>query len=332
MDNVTFEQIDTNNDGLLSFEEIQQALSNPNLPEKTIRALFEAFDVNEDGFISREEAMQKIVQVPAGKEKLVEEFKALDVNGDGVLTFDEFYEGMKEQMSCEEIENIYRQLDKDNDEAITLDEFIMSQILLCHSSIRSSQANIDRSTACLTEVIQNLCVSENMDACSKMLQEARKRQLILTWPSKKRQYKRTPFAEYKNMVSHVFQEASQGGLVLDQSGVTSALAKLGKYVDAAQVSKLAGQVGTEENAVDQQHFLAINLKLLAKEVKSKTQSRLSALSKPRTKVGELTVEDYLQQEAETKAKQQDQSNKKTSKPLTRRLSTTSSMNMKIYPL
>ena len=86
MDDQLFDQIDKNQDGLLSLEEIQEALSNPDIPEQTIKALFETFDANEDGFISREEAMKRLVQVPAGKEKLVEEFKILDLNGNITAT------------------------------------------------------------------------------------------------------------------------------------------------------------------------------------------------------------------------------------------------------
>ncbi|EKX37566.1 hypothetical protein GUITHDRAFT_116206 [Guillardia theta CCMP2712] len=306
MDDQLFDQIDKNQDGLLSLEEIQEALSNPDIPEQTIKALFETFDANEDGFISREEAMKKLVQVPAGKEKLVEEFKVLDLNGDGVLTFDEFYEGMKDQMTAEEIESIYRQLDKDNDESITLDEFIMSQIFMCHNNIKTSQENIDRSRACLTEVMRNLTQSDKMETCVNMLQEARKQHLVLTWPSKKRAHKRSPLTEYKNLINSIFEEFSKGSQVLDRLGGVQALAKLGKYVDVADFSKLVAGVGAESDlAVGKEHFLQITFKLLAKEVKSKSQSRLTSLSKPKNKTGELTVEDYLNQVAEENKQRQE---------------------------
>ncbi|EKX37446.1 hypothetical protein GUITHDRAFT_116409 [Guillardia theta CCMP2712] len=303
-----FDQIDTNGDGFLSVKEIQQALTSPEVND-TIRVLFETFDENEDGLISRDEAMKKLVQIPAGKEKLIEHFNAIDVNGDGVLTYEEFYEGMKDQMPPDEIERVYHQLDKDNDECITLDEFIMSQIMMCHSNLKSSQVNIDRSTACLTEVMQNLRRGDKMGACMKMLQDARKRQLMTTWPSKKALYKKTPLSEYKTKVQEIYEFYSNGQDFLDKAGVIEALGKFGKHVDDTQLSKLLAQVGSEGDAgIDREHFVLITYKLLAKSVKSKAEQRLAALSKPKNKTGELTVEDHLE-EMEAQAKQSEAQDK-----------------------
>uniref|UniRef100_A0A7S4KW62 EF-hand domain-containing protein n=1 Tax=Guillardia theta TaxID=55529 RepID=A0A7S4KW62_GUITH len=177
----------------------------------------------------------------------------------------------------------------------------MSQIFMCHNNIKTSQENIDRSRACLTEVMRNLTQSDKMETCVNMLQEARKQHLVLTWPSKKRAHKRSPLTEYKNLINSIFEEFSKGSQVLDRLGGVQALAKLGKYVDVADFSKLVAGVGAESDlAVGKEHFLQITFKLLAKEVKSKSQSRLTSLSKPKNKTGELTVEDYLNQVAEEK--------------------------------
>ena len=68
-------------DDFLSVNDIEQALSECNIPKKTIEVLIQVFDENDDGLISREEAMKKIVQTPAGKQRLVKEFNAIDVAG-----------------------------------------------------------------------------------------------------------------------------------------------------------------------------------------------------------------------------------------------------------
>ena len=212
-------------------------------------------------------------------------------------------------MPPDEIERVYHQLDKDNDECITLDEFIMSQIMMCHSNLKSSQVNIDRSTACLTEVMQNLRRGDKMGACMKMLQDARKRQLMTTWPSKKALYKKTPLSEYKTKVQEIYEFYSNGQDFLDKAGVIEALGKFGKYVDDTQLSKLLAQVGSEGDAgIDRERFVLITYKLLAKSAKSKAEQRLAALSKPKNKTGELTVEDHLE-EMEAQAKQSEAQDK-----------------------
>eukprot|EP00960_Hanusia_phi_P029481 747971-Hanusia_phi.AAC.1 len=212
-------------------------------------------------------------------------------------------------MSQEEIESVYRQLDKDNDESISLEEFIMSQIFLCHHNLKSSQMNIDRSTACLTEVMENLSRGDNLGTCEKMLRDARKRQLMASWPNKKNAYKKTSLNEYKAKVDDIFLVVSKGQKQLDKAGVIEALGKFGKYVDSTQVNKLFAQVGIEnELTISSEQFLQITFKLLAKEVKSKTEQRLSALSRPKNKSGELTVEDHLQ-ELEAQGKQSDTKDK-----------------------
>ncbi|XP_076342080.1 frequenin-1-like isoform X2 [Tachypleus tridentatus] len=107
-------------------------------PAKFASLVFGVFDENKDGTIEFEEFIRALSVTSRGNmdEKLVWAFKLYDVDNDGSITREEMYNivdaiyrmlGNKdkddEETPKERVDKIFEQLDKNNDNQLTIDEF-----------------------------------------------------------------------------------------------------------------------------------------------------------------------------------------------------------------
>jgi Ca2+-binding EF-hand superfamily protein len=96
-----FEQFDTNQDGRLTQDEIDQAR----------QSRLAEFDQNGDGSLSLEE--YQALWMDAMRERMVDRFQAHDDDGDGLVTAEEFGQSF---------ERIIVRFDRDGDGEVTVDE------------------------------------------------------------------------------------------------------------------------------------------------------------------------------------------------------------------
>ena len=129
----TFKKIDTDNDGLLSKEEMLSS-SGSKYDSEEINAIFTLGDVNGDGgldmgefiglmYPAATEVLSKISSSFKNINDVKAAFKLLDVDGDGSITKQEMASS-GHKFSSEQIEAIFAIGDVDDDGAIDLDEFI----------------------------------------------------------------------------------------------------------------------------------------------------------------------------------------------------------------
>lgn len=128
---------DLNGDGRLSRRELMKAAAilGMNPTDKDIDAMMKDVDKNNDGFISFKEYL-KIMQdnykeVDLEKERMKAAFRYIDKDNDGFLTLKELKAILahnNSEISDQEIEQFFREIDTDGDGKIDYEEFIESDL------------------------------------------------------------------------------------------------------------------------------------------------------------------------------------------------------------
>ena len=128
--NKLFEAFDINNDGQISFEEFQQVLinlKNKGININEIKELFNSLDTDKNGKIDYTEFIASCLQkkIYLNKERLNEAFSLFDKDNNGVITKDEIMSVLKiKDGENNEIENLMRDIDKNGDGVINMEEFV----------------------------------------------------------------------------------------------------------------------------------------------------------------------------------------------------------------
>ena len=93
--NKIIEEIDSNSDGIISYEEFLRVSVNQKtiLDEKNLRLAFDRFDLNKDGKLSKEEL--RVVLGTSEFDYINTLLRLIDENKDGFLSFEEFKRLMK---------------------------------------------------------------------------------------------------------------------------------------------------------------------------------------------------------------------------------------------
>ncbi|MCH7911349.1 MAG: EF-hand domain-containing protein [Candidatus Hydrogenedentes bacterium] len=108
-----FEHVDTNGDGLVSYEEVNAVRHMP-------QERFDRMDEDGDGFLSREELRRDHRRGGEGRHgDPARRFEKADANGDGELSFDEF-SAVAPRMN----EHIFSRIDANGDGVVTLQEMV----------------------------------------------------------------------------------------------------------------------------------------------------------------------------------------------------------------
>ncbi|KAL3638063.1 Calcium-dependent protein kinase 13 [Castilleja foliolosa] len=126
-----FSKIDTDNDGIVSTEELKSGLQkyNSQLAESEVQMFIEAVDTNGKGTLEYGEflAISLHLQKMANDEHLHKAFSYFDKNGNGYIEPDELRDTLAEDGvdDCTDVANdIFQEVDTDKDGRISYDEFV----------------------------------------------------------------------------------------------------------------------------------------------------------------------------------------------------------------
>ncbi|KAL5969874.1 16 kDa calcium-binding protein [Taenia solium] len=125
-----FNNMDTNNDGSLSKDEIRACCEESGLPPSKVEDFISLFDSNGDSRVTLDEyerALGLKEVPPTTLEQWKAAFDEMDVDKSGKLTVDELYEGLLKigcRMPKREVEQIVHSADTNGDHSLTYKEFI----------------------------------------------------------------------------------------------------------------------------------------------------------------------------------------------------------------
>ncbi|KAK3275742.1 calcium-dependent protein kinase [Cymbomonas tetramitiformis] len=128
-----FKAFDKDNSGSITLAELEDGLSKmakqggASLTESQVKALMESADVDGDGTISYEEFIASTLHMNKldSDENLWKAFASFDTDDSGYITHEELSDALlKHGMPIENIEQIIKDVDKDNDGRINYDEFV----------------------------------------------------------------------------------------------------------------------------------------------------------------------------------------------------------------
>jgi calcium-dependent protein kinase len=123
----TFKQIDENNDGTITKNELKHALERSGTNEiksEELEAILKMADVDGDGSISFEELLLTCVQkkLAAKEERIYEAFCKLDLNGDGKLSVEELEKVLTQNK--QNAKELIAEVDVDHDGFVSYEEFL----------------------------------------------------------------------------------------------------------------------------------------------------------------------------------------------------------------
>ena len=124
-----FKNIDKNNDGVISFDELQKSFSTLNLEikQEDLIQIFRDIDIDQNGLISYTEFISALINFEKiNEEKLSECFRKFDSDKNEKINFMEFCEIIKPQNEKEkqELRDLFNQFDINKDGEIDINEFI----------------------------------------------------------------------------------------------------------------------------------------------------------------------------------------------------------------
>ncbi|CAD7696382.1 unnamed protein product [Ostreobium quekettii] len=124
---VVFEEMDANNNGSITVEELREALKKKGgkIPEADIERIMMAADVDQNGVIDYNEFLAATVHhcKLQQEEHLIRAFEHFDADGSGYITVDELRGALKDSGGPVNVEEIIRECDRDNDGVIDYEEF-----------------------------------------------------------------------------------------------------------------------------------------------------------------------------------------------------------------
>ena len=122
-----FQNIDTNNDGKLSLEELKKAVAlSGELKIEHVNEIFKSIDTDNSGNIEYTEFISASIEknIYLNEEKLKDAFKLFDADGNGKISRAEIGKVLHLDENSKEVDNIIAKLDTNKDGEIDFEEFI----------------------------------------------------------------------------------------------------------------------------------------------------------------------------------------------------------------
>jgi calcium-dependent protein kinase len=125
--NKIFKLFDKDNDGQISLEEFQNALTNSNLKSDEINLLFNSLDMDKNGSINYTEFISAYLpkQIYLKNELLADAFAFFDKKNNGTISREDIISALKINGSDnKEIEHLIKKIDKNGEEVIDKEKFL----------------------------------------------------------------------------------------------------------------------------------------------------------------------------------------------------------------
>ena len=125
-----FKNIDKNNDGVLTFDEVQKGIkiSNLRIQKEDLIQIFKDTDIDKNGYINYTEFISTLIDYEKSikQERLLECFRNYDADHSGKINFKEFCEIIRPQNEKEkqDLKDLYNKFDFNKDGEIDINEFI----------------------------------------------------------------------------------------------------------------------------------------------------------------------------------------------------------------
>lgn len=112
-----FDQYDTANNGIISYDEFTTALKAKNYSEEKVAEIFESLDINQNGCIMYTEFIAASLEAQGHieEERLAEAFDRLDSDDSGYISKKNLAEFLGKSEHCQEIDEIVKDIDEDGD-------------------------------------------------------------------------------------------------------------------------------------------------------------------------------------------------------------------------
>ncbi len=113
-----FDQYDTENNGVISFEEFKVAVRDKfNYSDKEMKELFDSIDINHNGTIMYTEFIAASLEAQGyvEEERIAEAFDRLDCDGSGFISRENLLDFLGESATMEDVDAMLRDVDRDAD-------------------------------------------------------------------------------------------------------------------------------------------------------------------------------------------------------------------------
>mmetsp|Transcript_5433 Transcript_5433/g.15988 ORF Transcript_5433/g.15988 Transcript_5433/m.15988 type:complete len:299 (-) Transcript_5433:1662-2558(-) len=121
-----FDQYDSGNDGVITFEEFQSALQDAKYPPEDLKEIFDSIDVNHNGHIMYTEFLAATLEAHGhiAEERIAEAFDRLDADDSGHISRQNLREMLGKDATSGDIDEIIDSGDVDGDGQLSYDEFL----------------------------------------------------------------------------------------------------------------------------------------------------------------------------------------------------------------
>eukprot|EP00934_Nitzschia_sp_Nitz4_P009415 Nitzschia sp. Nitz4//scaffold133_size116822//56256//65702//NITZ4_003807-RA/size116822-snap-gene-0.16-mRNA-1//-1//CDS//3329535396//9405//frame0 len=150
-----FDQFDTANNGVISYEEFQTAMQQMDYTEAELESIFKSIDINQNGHIMYTEFIAAALgaQGHIEEERIAEAFDRLDSDDSGYISKQNLRDFLGKDWTNEEIKQMMKESDVDNDGKISYPEFlamfrkqtqakVMSQMISRESTVASDDGSL----------------------------------------------------------------------------------------------------------------------------------------------------------------------------------------------